>query len=113
MAVVGKLLDRSSAAAETESSAELSASELVRGFKILAITTFSMQITMNLFGTISSNFFRDELGMSGALNGYLIAIRELPGFLLIFVAAALLRLGLARATSVALLIAGVGFAIFA
>lgn len=113
MAVVGKLLDRSSSAAETESSAELSASELIRGFKILAITTFLMQITMNLFSTVSSNFFRDELGMSGALNGYLIAIRELPGFLLIFVAAALLRLGLARASTISLLVAGVGFAIFA
>ena len=72
-----------------------------------------MQITMNLFSTVSSNFFRDELGMSGELNGYLIAIRELPGFLLILVAAALLRLGLARATSVSLLIAGIGFMLFA
>ena len=100
-------------AAPADSGFDLSASELVRGFKILAITTFSMQITMNLFGTISSNFFRDELGMSGELNGYLIAIRELPGFLLILVAAALLRLGLARATSVSLMIAGAGFMLFA
>lgn len=108
MAAAGTLLQ--SRAAE---SADLSPHDLARGFKILAITTFAMQITMNLFGTISSNFFRDELGMSGELNGYLIAIRELPGFLLIIVAAALLRLGLARATSVSLLIAGIGFTIFA
>ena len=40
--------------------------------------------------------------MDGALNGYLIAIREVPGFLLIFVAAILLRHGLALATVIAL-----------
>ncbi|MGI8476935.1 MAG: MFS transporter [Thermomicrobiales bacterium] len=91
----------------------LSKADVARGFKVLAITTFAMQITMNLFQTISSNFFRDEIGMTGAQNGYLIAIRELPGFLLIFVAAALLRLGLARATAFSLLIAGVGFMVFA
>jgi len=112
VAVAGNVTSGQAVAA-VESGAEHSASELARGFKILAITTFSMQITMNLFSTISSNFFRDELGMSGELNGYLIAIRELPGFLLILVAAALLRLGLARATSVSLLIAGFGFILFA
>jgi hypothetical protein len=113
LAVTGSVTEGLIAAPVAESSFDLSASDLVRGFKILAITTFSMQITMNLFSTVSSNFFRDELGMSGELNGYLIAIRELPGFLLILVAAALLRLGLARATSVSLLIAGVGFMLFA
>jgi hypothetical protein len=113
VAVTGNLTDGAIAAPVADSSFDLSASDLVRGFKILAITTFSMQITMNLFSTVSSNFFRDELGMSGELNGYLIAIRELPGFLLILVAAALLRLGLARATSVSLLIAGIGFMVFA
>jgi hypothetical protein len=51
--------------------------------------------------------------MGGALNGYLIAIREVPGFLLIFVAAILLRQGLARATAIALVVAGVGYMLFA
>ncbi len=92
---------------------ELSPGQLARGFTILAITTFLAMIVINIPQTISPNFFRDEIGMGGALNGYLIAIREVPGFLLIFVAAILLRQGLARATAIALVIAGLGYILFA
>ena len=80
---------------------------------LLAITTFFAYIVINIPQTISPNFFRDEIGMDGALNGYLIAIREVPGFLLIFVAAFLLRHGLAVATTIALSVAGVGYFLFA
>jgi MFS family permease len=80
---------------------------------LLAITTFLAYIVINIPQTISPNFFRDEIGMDGALNGYLIAIREVPGFLLIFVAAILLRHGLALATTIALTVAGVGYLLFA
>jgi hypothetical protein len=91
----------------------LSKDQLARGFTLLAITTFLASIVINIPQTISPNFFRDEIGMDGALNGYLIAIREVPGFLLIFVAALLLRQGLARATVIALAVAGVGYILFA
>jgi predicted MFS family arabinose efflux permease len=91
----------------------LSTEQLARAFSLLAITTFLASIVINIPQTISPNFFRDEIGMDGALNGYLIAIREVPGFLLIFVAAVLLRQGLARATTIALLVAGVGYLLFA
>lgn len=80
------------------------------GFLLLGMTTFAVTMALNVFQAIAPNFFRDELGMGGAQNGYLIAIRELPGFLLIFVAAVLLRLGLARATATSLVLMGVGFA---
>ena len=98
---------------ETESHGGLSPAQTRRGFTLLAITTFLAYIVINIPQTISPNFFRDEIGMDGALNGYLIAIREVPGFLLIFVAAFLLRLGLAWATAVALAVAGVGYMLFA
>ena len=91
----------------------LTPDQLARGFTLLTITTFLASIVINIPQTISPNFFRDEIGMDGALNGYLIAIREVPGFLLIFVAALLLRQGLARATAIALVIAGVGYVLFA
>jgi MFS family permease len=91
----------------------LSADQLARGFTLLTITTFLAAIVINIPQTISPNFFRDEIGMDGALNGYLIAIREVPGFLLIFVAAILLRQGLARATAIALAVAGIGYFLFA
>ncbi len=91
----------------------LSPDQLTRGFTLLAITTFLAMIVINIPQTISPNFFRDEIGMDGALNGYLIAIREVPGFLLIFVAAVLLRRGLAHATAIALVIAGIGYVLMA
>lgn len=91
----------------------LNSGQLAKGFRLLAITTFLAAIMMNVPQTISPNFFRDEIGMDGAANAVLIAIRELPGFLLIFVAALLLRQGLARATAISLGIAGVGYIMFA
>lgn len=90
----------------------LTREQLKFGFKVLAITTFCMTLALSSFDSIQANFFRDSLGMDGELNGYLIAIREVPGFLLIFIAALLLRQGLARATAVSIFIAGVGFALF-
>ncbi|MEA2523629.1 MAG: hypothetical protein QOF73_856 [Thermomicrobiales bacterium] len=98
---------------ETAASGELSAAQMTRAVLLLGTTAFCFQVTMNVTESIKPNFFRDVLDMDGALNGYLVAIREVPGFLLIFVAAALLRLGMARAASLSLLIAGVGFAAFA
>jgi MFS family permease len=91
----------------------LDPSALKSGIARLAVATFAVTMALNVFQAIAPNFFRDELGMDGAQNGYLIAIRELPGFLLIFVAAVLLRLGLARATAISLVLMGVGFAAFA
>jgi len=66
-----------------------------------------MQITQ----ATQPSFLRDVIGMDGAQNGYLIAIREMPGFLLIFVAAVLLRLGLARAAALSLVIMGFGYSL--
>ena len=96
-----------------ESSAEgLSREQLSYGFKVLAITTFCMTLALSSFDSIQANFFRDSLGMDGELNGYLIAIREVPGFLLIFIAAIMLRKGLATATAISIFVAGVGFSLF-
>jgi predicted MFS family arabinose efflux permease len=79
---------------------------------LLGIATFAATMGLNIAQAIGPNFMRQELGMDGAQNGYLIAIRELPGFLLIFVAAALLKLGMARATAVSLFTMGLGYALY-
>ncbi len=92
---------------------DLTEQQLRRGFVVLAITAFSVSLSMGLNQSISPNFFREEIGMDGSQNGYLVAFREMPGFLLAFVAALLLRLGVARATGLALLIMGIGYASFA
>lgn len=96
----------------SETRFNLTESEVSRGFMLLAITTFAVTISMTVVQAIQPNFFRDVIGMDGAQNGYLIAIRELPGFLLIFVAAFLLRLGLSRAAALSLLIMGIGYSLF-
>jgi predicted MFS family arabinose efflux permease len=93
--------------------AYLPPAELARGFTLLAVTTFAATIALNVALAIGPNFLRQELGMDGAQNGYLVAIREVPGFLLILVAAALLRLGMSRATAVSLVTMGAGYALFA
>ncbi len=87
--------------------------QVVYGFKLLAITTFCMTLALSCFDSIQANFFRDSLGMDGKQNGYLIAIREVPGFLLIFISAIMLRRGLAWATCLSIFIAGIGFSLFA
>ena len=91
----------------------LSRDEVAYGFRMLAITTFCMTLALSLFDSIQASFFRDSLGMDGRLNGYLIAIREIPGFLLIFISAVMLRKGLARATAASIMVAGIGFSLFA
>jgi MFS family permease len=91
----------------------LAPAELARGFALLTVTTFAATIALNIAQAIGPNFLRQELGMDGAQNGYLIAIREIPGFLLILVAAALLKLGMSRATTVSLITMGVGYSLFA
>ncbi|MGD9711223.1 MAG: MFS transporter [Thermomicrobiales bacterium] len=92
-------------------SSGLSDAQITTGFTLLAITTFATSIAMQTSQAIQPNFMRDVIGMDGAQNGYLIAIRELPGFLLIFVAALLLRLGLARAAAFSLVVMGVGYSL--
>ncbi len=55
---------------------DLNEAQVQRGFVLLAMTTFAMAIAMNITQAIQPNFFRDVIGMDGAQNGYLIAIRE-------------------------------------
>ena len=90
----------------------LTPERLARGITILAFTTFTATMALNVAQAIGPNFMRQELGMDGAQNGYLVAIREIPGFLLIFVAAALLRMGMARAAAISLATMGIGYALY-
>ena len=114
MALGVQSAEDSSGAPSTQTSRKsgLSDSQLTTGFTLLAITTFSTSIAMQTSQAIQPSFMRDVIGMDGAQNGYLVAIRELPGFLLIFVAALLLRLGLARAAALSLVIMGIGYSLF-
>ena len=61
---------------------------------------------------IVSNFFENELGLLGPEFGYITAIREIPGFLLIFLTAMLYRLTLPHLTAFAMVLLAVGFGFF-
>jgi predicted MFS family arabinose efflux permease len=61
---------------------------------------------------IVSNYFEEVIGLEGPQFGYITAIREVPGFLLIFLTALFYRMTLQRLTSLALLVLAVGYACF-
>jgi hypothetical protein len=79
------------------------------GSVLLAITTFFVGFAMAAQQNIVSNYFEFEIGLQGPQFGYITAIREVPGFLLIFVSAAFHRLSLARLTFLALLVLAIGY----
>ena len=95
-----------------QSLASVLATPFGRGFALLALTTFCVGFAMAANQNIVSNYFENALGMSGAQFGYITAIREIPGFLLIFVAAMFYRLTLSHLTALALVVLAVGYGFF-
>jgi predicted MFS family arabinose efflux permease len=83
-----------------------------RGTILLAIATFSFGFALAAHQNIVSNYFEEELGLEGPQFGYITAIREVPGFLLIFLTALFYRLSLPRLTFGALLLLAVGYGFF-
>ena len=83
-----------------------------RAFLILAGATAAFGFSMAANQNVVSNFFEDELGLKGPQFGYITAIREIPGFLLIFLTALLFRLSLPHLTALAMLFLAVGYAMF-
>ena len=83
-----------------------------RAFTILASATFAFGFSMAAHQNIVSNFFENELGLEGPQFGYITAIREIPGFLLIFLTALLYRLSLPHLTAFAMVLLAIGFGLF-
>ncbi|MDQ3653765.1 MAG: MFS transporter [Chloroflexota bacterium] len=83
-----------------------------RGTVLLAITSFCVGFSMAAQQNIVSNYFEDDLGLQGPQFGYITAIREVPGFLLILLTALFYRLPLPRLTFGALLLLSVGYSLF-
>jgi predicted MFS family arabinose efflux permease len=67
----------------------------------------------SLFGAARTNFFVDTLGLSGGQVLWLEGIREIPGLALMFIAALTMHLALSQRAAVSLLIAGVGYGLYA
>jgi predicted MFS family arabinose efflux permease len=82
----------------------------------LIITTFAvflMRFGEGLLGGARMNFMVDTLGITGQQVLWLEGIREVPGLLLIFIAALIMRLPLSWRAAGAALILGLGYMSFA
>lgn len=83
-----------------------------RAFLLLAGATAAFGFSMAAQQNIVSNFFENELGLKGPQFGYITAIREIPGFLLIFLTAVFYRLSLPHLTAAAMVLLAIGFGFF-
>src|SRR4051812_1707922 len=69
-------------------------------------------LAMSAQENIVTNYFEDVLHLQGPQFGYITAIREIPGFLLIFLSALFYRISLQRVTAGALVLLAVAYALF-
>lgn len=83
-----------------------------RGFALIALATVATGFAMAANQNIGSNFFKQSLHLSGPQFGYITAIREIPGFLLIFLTAIFYRLTLPRLTALALGVLAIGYTFY-
>ena len=83
-----------------------------RGFALIALATLATGFAMAANQNIGSNFFKQALHLTGPQFGYITAIREIPGFLLIFLTALFYRLSLPKLTAGALVLLAVGYGFF-
>lgn len=80
---------------------------------ILAVTVFLERLGQGMLGGASTNFFVDVLGLSGKQVLWLAGIREIPGLVLMGIAALVMHWPLSRRAFLSLLLMGVGFALYA
>ena len=76
---------------------------------MIAVAAFAFGFALNAQQSIVSNYFEKVLKLSGPQFGYITAIREIPGFLLIFMAAALYRVSLPKLSAAALALLAFGY----
>lgn len=79
---------------------------------MILLASAAFGFSLNAQQNIVANFFEDDLGLSGSEFGYITAIREVPGFLLIFLTALFYRLSLPTLTAGALVLLAIGYAFF-
>jgi predicted MFS family arabinose efflux permease len=80
---------------------------------LLAAANFMVSFGTGLVNGASTNFFVDTLGLSGAQVLWLAGIREVPGLILMFIAALIMHLPLSRRAAVSVLLMGVGYGLYA
>ncbi len=83
-----------------------------RGFIMLAVMSAALGFAMNAHNNVVTNYFDEVLHLSGPQFGYITAVREVGGFVLIFLTASLYRISLQRVTAGALVVLALGYALF-
>jgi len=83
-----------------------------RGYLLLGAMTLAFGMAMAMQQNIVTNYFEDVLHLSGPDFGYITAIREVPGFLLIVFTALFFRMSIPRLTAMALVLQAIGYAFF-
>jgi predicted MFS family arabinose efflux permease len=84
-----------------------------RGFILLAVMSVAFGFAANAHGNLLTNYLNDVLHLSGPQFGYITAVREIGGFVLIFLTALFYRISIQRLTAGALVVLAVGYALFA
>jgi predicted MFS family arabinose efflux permease len=80
---------------------------------MLVISVFFVNFGEGLFRGASTNYFVDMLSLTGTQVLWLQGIREIPGLLLILIAALTMHWPLTRRAALALLLMGVGYGLYA
>lgn len=80
---------------------------------ILAASLFMMYLGQGLINGASTNFFVDVLGLNGSQVLWLAGVREIPGLILVLLAALTMYLPLTHRTAASLLLMGLGFGLYA
>lgn len=83
-----------------------------RGFIMLAVMQLAYGFGNSAHNSTVTNFFEEVLHFSGPQFGYMTAIRELGGLLLILLMALLYRVSLQWLTAGAMFFLGIGYALF-
>lgn len=83
-----------------------------RGFIMLAAMQLCYGFAYSANNNVITNFFEDVLHFSGPQFGYMTAIREFGGLILILLMALLYRVSIPRLTSGAMLLVALGFGLF-
>ena len=80
---------------------------------VLLACTFLDRVGEGFTRGVSTNFMVSTIGLSGTQVMWMTGIREIPGLLLIFIAVLLARMPLSRQASLALVLMGIGYALYA
>lgn len=84
-----------------------------RNLVILAFTVFFTRLGQGLEAGVATNFYVQELGIGGDQILWLAGIREIPGLLLMFLAALLMPLPLPYRSALAIFAMAIGYGLFA